>query len=475
MRSNPLALGGLGITRYAGLAGEQACLLSRQVTYEFIEEFYPLLARGTVEEFWEPIILGKLEEEFMEKLLTTPIIEGRVMLSGAMVLASGEQSLDLVSALDETLTYEERRRARKAKVSGLGLVVDAFAGGVRSQAKTIRRRRHEDFLNTLDKGRKECAKAVALRSQSFKGSGKWLDGPGGLFYGQFAFQTILEYVAAFRQRLLLSPASKHVVGAESAVTCKCGKHIDLNEDPFHALDCKSSSQWYFIERHNAVRDALVSLLKDFHHEGNGGSVMVEPVIVRTGLLGVPPVPQQPAVRLGQTRSVEEWRRIRQARKDRNEVYADIAIDSHLGRQYIDIVVVNAAAKSYRVTDGGTPEWQNSEELSTVKKSREDKKKSDMPGLSIAVKHRVTCKKHNYRPVLGEGVDTDQFIPFVVEASGQFSKQANSYLDNLFNGDIEGRKGVPKKSVFKAKIDAVIARYNARAALSWARGVVPAQP
>jgi hypothetical protein len=56
-----------------------------------------------------------------------------------------EESLDLVSALDETLTFEERRQARKAKVSGL--VLDEGA----SQAMTIRRRRHKNFLNALDK------------------------------------------------------------------------------------------------------------------------------------------------------------------------------------------------------------------------------------------------------------------------------------------------------------------------------------
>jgi hypothetical protein len=48
LRSLLLSLNGLGIPRFAGgLAGETACLLSRDHCYEFFEEYYPPLLRST--------------------------------------------------------------------------------------------------------------------------------------------------------------------------------------------------------------------------------------------------------------------------------------------------------------------------------------------------------------------------------------------------------------------------------------------
>jgi len=49
------------ITRLAGLAGEQACLLFRTLTYEFIERYSPELAEG-VRVYWRPVVLGETED-----------------------------------------------------------------------------------------------------------------------------------------------------------------------------------------------------------------------------------------------------------------------------------------------------------------------------------------------------------------------------------------------------------------------------
>ena len=58
LRSLPAELGGLGIRRYRGLAGEITCLRGRMVFYEFVEHYAPgeLLADAT-EELWMPITL----------------------------------------------------------------------------------------------------------------------------------------------------------------------------------------------------------------------------------------------------------------------------------------------------------------------------------------------------------------------------------------------------------------------------------
>ncbi len=63
LRSLPTELGGLGIRRYSGLAGETACLRGRTVFYEFAERFAPELLAGAMEDYWPPIVLGAAENE----------------------------------------------------------------------------------------------------------------------------------------------------------------------------------------------------------------------------------------------------------------------------------------------------------------------------------------------------------------------------------------------------------------------------
>ena len=48
--------------------------------------------------------------------------------------------------------------------------------------------------------------ATFFRGSKFKGSGRWLTGRGGVFYGKFSFRSNDEYKVALRTRLLLSPA-----------------------------------------------------------------------------------------------------------------------------------------------------------------------------------------------------------------------------------------------------------------------------
>ena len=64
LRALPQALGGLGIPRFAGLAGETACLRSRERTYEHMEEFHPMLLSSVFRE-WPPIHMGRLEDSWI--------------------------------------------------------------------------------------------------------------------------------------------------------------------------------------------------------------------------------------------------------------------------------------------------------------------------------------------------------------------------------------------------------------------------
>ena len=58
IRCLPLDSNGLGLPRFHGLAGDTACLLSRQATYDFLEWQFPELLAGA-RILWTPFARGK--------------------------------------------------------------------------------------------------------------------------------------------------------------------------------------------------------------------------------------------------------------------------------------------------------------------------------------------------------------------------------------------------------------------------------
>jgi len=124
LRSLPTELGGLGIRRYSGLAGETACLRGRTVFYEFAERFAPELLAGAMEDYWSPIVLGAAEnelwtevaglfraddaEEDPEHPVSTPNVAG---MFRAFYLATGESS-PLYGFTNPAHSAAERRNDR---------------------------------------------------------------------------------------------------------------------------------------------------------------------------------------------------------------------------------------------------------------------------------------------------------------------------------------------------------------------------
>jgi hypothetical protein len=64
IRSLSLSLFGLGIFCFAGLAGETACLFSREHSYDFFEQHHPSLLSSTRDQ-WPAIAMGQREESVM--------------------------------------------------------------------------------------------------------------------------------------------------------------------------------------------------------------------------------------------------------------------------------------------------------------------------------------------------------------------------------------------------------------------------
>jgi hypothetical protein len=449
--SLPLALGGLGIPRLAGVTGETACLLSRQMLYEFLEQFNPVLLSGAISK-WSPISLGSTEEggnnEEFDILGSNYFYSGGesdgVARRPSLVLASGEETIR-----EEALNSGESLSMRRdARIMCRFVPEEDEARNARAIKREISSRRAKEIVKALhEKGR--VAEATWFNSSQFKGSGRWLAGPGGQLYGKYAFRNNDEYVAALRMRLLLSPASSGVSDSRGAVMCKCGMLVDLKERPFHALDC-SGSQWFHIHRHNAVRDTLEEFLKKYCPE-NTSIILKEPKVaplMETVLIVNEAQIRNRNVRVSQ--SVREFRLNGQNERRSGDIRADIGILSALRRQYIDVVVVNPAAESYRTIRDETTGVQREAELF---------------GQSFAVEHRLEAKKRRYRPILGDTVDDPNFfVPFIVEATGKLGHHAEQLIQAVA---LEAGTSWAR-SLLINQIGATIARNNAMMAQAWMR-------
>jgi hypothetical protein len=133
---------------------------------------------------------------------------------------------------------------------------------------------------------------------------------------------------------------------------------------------------------------------------------------------------------------------RQDERRNGETRADLGIFSSIRRQFIDVVVVNPAAESYR----------------SIRNESLDLDREAAGGHSFAVEHRVEAKKRIYRPILGDNVDDPNFfVPFIVEATGRLGQQAERLVDAVLQ---ESGASSGAKAILIDKLGATIARNNA---------------
>jgi hypothetical protein len=460
LRALPMGLGGLGITRFAGLAGEQACLLSRSVTYEFLERFCPELANGVMA-MWGPVTLGGTEEPTLREH-----DQHRDGLGG-LVLGTGEQAF-ASDAVDGSIPYEERRVSRLALRQGASLAVADVQEETRTArqvvkpaARAIQQRRCDQLINSL-RSNGHTAESIWLQSSCFKGSGRWLAGPGGFFYGAYAFRNSTEYRAAFRMRLLLPIASPDVV-QENAVLCRCGIQVDLQTSPYHCLDCLAV-QGRFIRRHNAVRDTLRDFIKD-QSNLQEYTVVKEPKVLPPAAepTGAPMDGHLLPPQEGGAATLAGWR---QQRANEGFLRADIGRFSALRRQYIDVAVVDPTALSYR---GRQEEEAGATAAAALPAVGFGARASVRTGaVSNAVLMREAAKKADYRTVLGDHVDDEtHFVPFIVEATGRLCGASGRFVTELLRVSRD-RWG---KARLVGQIGALMARHNAMLALAWEKIVL----
>jgi hypothetical protein len=227
--------------------------------------------------------------------------------------------------------------------------------------------------------------------------------------------------------------------------------VDIKERPFHALDC-SGSQWFHIHRHNAVRDTLEEFLKRYCSENNSiilKEPKVAPLMETVLVVNEAQNRNRNNNRNRVSQSVREFRLNGQNERRSGDIRADIGILSALRRQYIDVVVVNPAADSYRIIH---------DEITDIQREASF-------GQSFAVEHRLEAKKRRYRPLLGDTVDDPNFfVPFIVEATGRLGHHADQLVQAVA---LEAGTSWAR-SLLINQIGATIARNNAMMAQAWMR-------
>ena len=514
LRSLPTELGGLGIRRYSGLAGEIACLRGRTVFYEFAERFAPELLAGATEDYWPPIVLGAAEnavwtevaglfrEDSEEDVPAEPPPTYNIAgMFRAYYLATGESS-PLYGFTNPSHTAAERRSDRLHMRTG---EVDIKAAGRKITGIRF------DALVQLLHSRGRLAESCLLKSNRFPRSGCWLAGPGGYLSGCTTLNPA-EYRMALRLRLLRSPASLDVGDAEGGVLCRCNRRVSLVDDPFHCFHCPSS-QGQFIRRHNHIRDALIDQIGDALRPENGPydvQVECEPLVRAhpAPAQGPPPLPLGDAMEVEADTTdrfaddsddiefIEDLQRpyhpqmsildLRQRNatdKAAGQCRGDVGLYVDGSRLLLDVAAADATAPSYRKPPPRPPAPPPVEPLDPqtgapgaptasrrkLKRRRrrapagQDSSHPRLPGQSYAIEHRVGEKKTKFRPFLGADVDDPRrFVPFVLEASGRLGDEAGAFLDHL-----RTFCSFPLLR-FRALVSVISAQHNARMALRWVR-------
>jgi hypothetical protein len=237
LRALPQVLGGLGILAHSGIAGQQANILSRRLTKQFVSMFCKFLKPRV--QSWGKIDLSWENYLRTDDTAAAGVVTDRPHINNCFISSENiEDNTDLKP-----------------------LMQSLYQGAWEILLQKLNR---DDFKS----------KAAWLLSSNFKGSGSWLAGRGHkVFYGEFELKGET-YREALRMRLLLPPVTAHTHEHRWAQRkCTCGRELKLGQDPFHLLDC-AHGQWYFTRRHDAVKLILAKHIEKSYPDGK---VVVEEV------------------------------------------------------------------------------------------------------------------------------------------------------------------------------------------------------
>jgi hypothetical protein len=267
------------------------------------------------------------------------------------------------------------------------------------------------------------------------------------------------------------------------------------------VDC-ARSQYYFINRHNAVRDSLKDFLVKYCQPAADYAISLEPIVTFSQeAAGLPTIDANSTAQPYLLRSAHRLRTIaafRAERQDerRNGRYrGDVLCSSATRQQVIDVVVTNPTAPSYMLVDFRTTARGIAENQPVVGSSSSEEWidfETDLAGMredgavvgqglfsadggagaSRAVAMREASKRSMYRGRFGDWADDPaNFVPFVVEATGRLGVAADAFT----KGIMAQQECLRGRTKFIRFVGAVIARQNALMAQTWARSVIASRP
>jgi hypothetical protein len=218
--------------------------------------------------------------------------------------------------------------------------------------------------------------------------------------------------------------------------------------PFHCLDC-SSSQFFHIHRHNAIRDATIDLLNSVasSHTSIPSVFPKEPLVL-------PPTDDTSFPSLRDDAAAHNTSIIRTAPRQS-------AQDFRTSRAILDRLAPTAGS-SPPPTGGTSTSPAAIPPPPPILCAASDRDPHgdplSIPGLSRVLSLREADKRARYRPSLGDLVDQHLAI-FLVEATERLSDPAMDLVKFVV-------KDSPSRSIlntFYSQIGGSIARYNAMAA------------
>jgi hypothetical protein len=251
VRSLPTALGGLGITRHAGIINEKASEKSRKLTKDFLVQFLPTLLTGT--ELWN--VIGNRNGNFSMESRALPLLFDATPPENYLEEQEQDENLQNDNngqLLDEQQLQEgQNQQQQQQQLISSKAIILAFKKRV---AQTLHSQLREENFQ---------AEAAWFISSQFKTSGRWLSGKSNIFFGKYGLLG-KDFEEAIRLRLLLPPIVDDL--EMNPRKCRCGHRCTLAK-PFHLLDCVLSG-FYIKERHNKIRDLLQEFIKSCLPEGS---------------------------------------------------------------------------------------------------------------------------------------------------------------------------------------------------------------
>jgi hypothetical protein len=258
LRSLRTVLGGLGIRRYSGLAGEIACFRGRTVFYEFAESYAPGVLAGATEDLWAPITLGAAENAVWTEVaglfrddMDDETTQPHLLIT--LLACFGRTIWPLGNPPHSTASLTRRTQRQSG-----GPTASAF-GAQKPISRPLAEKSTVSLVQLLH-SRGRLTVSCLLKSNRFPRSGCWLAGPGGFLAGSTNLNPA-EHKMVLRLRLLRSPASLDVGDVEGGILCRCNRRVCLTADPMHFFHCPSN-QGQYVRRHDHIRDAIIDQIDD---------------------------------------------------------------------------------------------------------------------------------------------------------------------------------------------------------------------